>query len=205
MIPLKISKEEVNALEIGAFKGDIILIDNVGLLTDAARELRKFNYIGFDTETRPAFKKGIFHQVSLLQLATPDVAFLLRLNQLGLPSMIQQILEDPEIVKIGAAVRDDLKALRKLVPTFSPNSFFDLNEELKRIGFLNVGVRNLSAMVLNIRISKSEQVSNWEGEKLTEKQKLYAATDAWACLEIFSELNKKGYLQDLLTDPGWSG
>jgi ribonuclease D len=204
MIPLKISKEEVNALEMGAFKGDIILIDNAGMLADACRELKKFTYLGFDTETRPAFKKGTFHQVSLLQLATPDVAFLLRLNQLGLPPMIQQILEDPQIIKIGAAVRDDLKALRKLVPSFSPNSFFDLNEELKRIGFLNVGVRNLSAMVLNIRISKSEQVSNWEGEKLTEKQKLYAATDAWACLEIFSELQKKGYLEGLITDPGWS-
>lgn len=201
MIPLKITKEEVNALEIGAFKGDIILIDHPGLLADAVQELRKFSYVGFDTETRPAFRKGIFHQVSLLQLATPDVAFLLRLNQLGLPPMIQHILEDPRIVKVGAAVRDDLKALRKLAPSFSPNSFFDLNEELKRIGFLNVGVRNLSAMVLNIRISKSEQVSNWEGEKLTEKQMLYAATDAWACLEIFRELYRKGYLDGLLSDP----
>jgi ribonuclease D len=204
MIQLKISKEEVNALDMGAFKGDIILIDNPALLAEAAHELRKFNFLGFDTETRPAFKKGVTYNVSLLQLATPDVAFLLRLNQLGLPPVIQKILEDPQIVKIGAAVRDDLKALRKLSPNFSPKAFFDLNEELKRIGFLNVGVRNLSAMVLNIRISKSEQVSNWEGEKLTEKQKLYAATDAWACLEIFSELNKKRYLEGLLTDPGWS-
>src|SRR5690606_4372093 len=96
------------------------------------------------------------------QLATVDTAFLFRLNQIGLPAGVQDLLEDPLITKIGAAVRDDLKGLKKLSPVFSPEGFFDLNEELKRIGFLNVGVRNLSAMVLNIRISKSEQVSNWE-------------------------------------------
>lgn len=201
MIPLKISKEEVNSLEIGAFKGEIVLIDDPGLLADAVHELRKSYYLGFDTETRPAFKKGVSYNVSLLQLSTPEKAFLFRLKHLGLPAGIQDILQDPKIVKIGAAVRDDLKALKKLSPTFVPASFFDLNEELKRIGFMNVGVRNLSAMVLNIRISKSEQVSNWEVEKLTEKQLLYAATDAWACLEIFQKLHKKGYLDELISNP----
>ncbi|MEX2591340.1 MAG: 3'-5' exonuclease [Anditalea sp.] len=198
MIPLNISKEEVNSLDIGAFEGKIVLIDDPNLLTEAVYELRKSRFLGFDTETRPAFKKGVSYNVSLLQLSTRDTAFLFRLKQIGLPAGIQDILQDPKIVKIGAAVRDDLKALKKLLPTFAPASFFDLNEELKRIGFINVGVRNLSAMVLNIRISKSEQVSNWEGEKLTDKQLLYAATDAWACLEIFQELYKKGYLDELL-------
>lgn len=201
MIPLKISKDEVNALEIGAFKGKIVLVEDPVLLADAVHELRKSRFLGFDTETRPAFKKGVSHNVSLLQLSTPDTAFLFRLKQIGLPGGIQDILEDTRIVKIGAAVRDDLKALRKISPTFAPASFFDLNEELKRIGFMNVGVRNLSAMVLNIRISKSEQVSNWEVEKLTEKQLLYAATDAWACLEIFRKLHKKGYLDELISIP----
>ena len=201
MIPLKISKQEINELEVGAFDGEIVLIDDPAMVPDAVAELKKSNIVGFDTETRPAFKKGVFHKVSLLQLATPDIAFLLRLNMLGLPLSIQEILEDPKMVKVGAAVRDDLKALKILAGDFTPFSFFDLNEELKRIGFLNVGVRNLSAMVLNIRISKSEQVSNWEDKKLTRKQQLYAATDAWACLEVFLTLREQGYLDPLLSNP----
>lgn len=197
MIPLKISKNEVNELPLGQFQGEIHLIDDMQLIPDVVGELRQYVRLGFDTETRPAFKKGVSYDVSLLQLSTLDTAFLFRLNHIGFPDSIKRILEDPNIVKIGAAVRDDLKALRKLNENFTPLSFFDLNEELKKIGFHNVGVRNLSAMVLNIRISKSEQVSNWEAESLTEKQKLYAATDAWACLEIFEELNQKGYLDEL--------
>ena len=106
-------------------------------------------------------------------------------------------MEKENLVKIGAAVHDDLKALRKLTDSFYPLSFFDLNDELKKVGFQNVGVRNLCGMVLKMRISKSEQVSNWEAEKLTEKQMRYAATDAWACLEIFRVLREEGYLDEL--------
>lgn len=197
MIPLKISKNEVNELPLGQFEGEIHLIDDLQLLPDVIGELRQYMRLGFDTETRPAFRKGVSYDVSLLQLSTLDTAFLFRLNHIGFPDAIKRILEDPNIVKIGAAVRDDLKALKKLNENFNPLAFFDLNEELKKIGFHNVGVRNLSAMVLNIRISKSEQVSNWDAGMLTEKQKLYAATDAWACLEIFEELNQKGYLDEL--------
>ncbi len=199
MIPLKITKEEVNALEVGAFPGKIILIDHPDDIAEAVLEIRKSKLLGFDTETRPAFKKGVSYHVALLQLSTLTTAYLFRLNQIGLPPAVREVLEDPHIVKIGAAVRDDLKALKKLAPQFAPASFFDLNEELKRIGFLNVGVRNLSAMVLNIRISKSEQVSNWEGQTLTDKQMLYAATDAWACLEIFRKLQENGYLDELFS------
>lgn len=201
MIPLKISKDEVNALGMGAFSGKINLIDHPDKIADAVQGLKACKRLGFDTETRPAFRKGVSYDVALLQVSTLDTAYLFRLNQIGLPAGVQAILEDPNIVKIGAAVRDDLKALKKLSPSFRPASFFDLNEELKRIGFLNVGVRNLSAMVLNIRISKSEQVSNWEGETLTEKQMLYAATDAWACLEIFETLYRGGHLDQLLANP----
>lgn len=203
MIPLKISKDEVNALEMGAFSGKIKLIDHPDKIANAVQELKACKRLGFDTETRPAFRKGVSYEVALLQLSTLDTAYLFRLNQIGLHAGVQAILEDPNIVKIGAAVRDDLKALKKLSPSFTPASFFDLNEELKRIGFLNVGVRNLSAMVLNIRISKSEQVSNWEGEFLTDKQQLYAATDAWACLAIFEKLYREGYLDKLLANPLW--
>lgn len=197
MIPLKITKEEVNGLEIEAFPGEIILIQDQKDLRRMESDLGSQKFIGFDTETRPAFRRGVSYDVSLLQLSTRDTAYLIRLNELGFPIQAKALLENANIVKVGAAVRDDIKALKKRDPNFTPESFFDLNEELRRVGFLNVGVRNLSAMVLGIRISKSEQVSNWEAPALTEKQLLYAATDAWACLEIFLKLYRQGYLDEI--------
>lgn len=197
MIQKKISKEEVNELPLGQFEGKIILVETDEQIQEAADELSRHSLIGFDTETRPSFRKGVQYQVSLLQLATSEVAYLFRLHQIGLPLSIKRILESKRIVKIGAAVLDDLRGLKKISVGFQPNSFFDLNDELKKVGFHNVGVRNLSAMVLEVRISKSEQVSNWEAPKLTEKQMLYAATDAWVCLEVYKKLQYQGYLDDL--------
>ena len=197
MIPFKITKEEVNALPLGQFEGDIFLIDKIEDVEEVAEFLVQQRVIGFDTETKPAFTKGVTNQVSLLQLSTSTQAFLFRLNEIGFPESIRNILEKETIVKVGAAVHDDIKGLAKLTDSFYANSFFDLNDELKRVGFINIGVRNLCAMVLGMRISKSEQVSNWEAEKLTIKQQRYAATDAWGCLEIFKKLKAEGYLDDL--------
>lgn len=197
MIPFKITKEEVNALPLGQFEGEMFLIDKIEDVEEVAEFLIQQRFIGFDTETKPAFQKGVTNQVSLLQLSTSTQAFLFRLNEIGFPDSIRNILEKESIVKVGAAVRDDIKGLAKLTDSFYPNSFFDLNDELIRVGFINIGVRNLCAMVLGMRISKSEQVSNWEAEKLTIKQQRYAATDAWGCLEIFKKLKAEGYLDEL--------
>lgn len=197
MILKKISKEEINELPLGYFEGEIVLVNSKDQIKEVAAELNRHSLLGFDTETRPSFRKGTQYYVSLLQLATEETAFLIRLNEIGMPAVIQEILEDPQIIKIGAAVLDDLRALRKVAVGFHPESFFDLNDELKKVGFQNIGVRNLAAMVLNMRISKSEQVSNWEAAELTEKQQLYAATDAWVCLEIYKKLQYQGYLDEL--------
>ncbi|PSL01459.1 3'-5' exonuclease [Cecembia rubra] len=197
MILKKITKEEINELPLGQFDGEIVLVNSLDQIKEVADELSRHKLLGFDTETRPSFRKGTQYYVSLLQLATNDVAFLIRLNEVGMPGLIQEILEEPRIIKIGAAVLDDLRALRKVSIGFQPQSFFDLNDELKKVGFENVGVRNLAAMVLNMRISKSEQVSNWEATELTDKQMLYAATDAWVCLEIYKKLQYQGYLDQL--------
>jgi ribonuclease D len=197
MIPLKISKEEINELALGQFEGEIFLIEDLDDVEEVADFLSQHPIIGFDTETKPAFKKGVINQVSLLQLSTPSQAFLFRTHKTGFPDLIRNVLEKEHIIKVGAAVHDDIKGLAKLTDSFYPNSFFDLNDELKKVGFENVGVRNLCAMVLNMRISKSEQVSNWEAVKLTQKQQRYAATDAWACLEIYKKLKTEGYLDSL--------
>ncbi|MFT4857246.1 MAG: ribonuclease D [Algoriphagus sp.] len=197
MIPLKISKEEINELALGQFEGEIFLIEDLDDVEEVADFLSQHPIIGFDTETKPAFKKGVINQVSLLQLSTPSQAFLFRTHKTGFPDLIRNVLEKENIIKVGAAVHDDIKGLAKLTNSFYPNSFFDLNDELKKVGFENVGVRNLCAMVLNMRISKSEQVSNWEAVNLTQKQQRYAATDAWACLEIYKKLKTEGYLDSL--------
>lgn len=197
MISYSITKEEINELPLGQFEGDIYLIDQIQDVEDAVEFLEDQGLIGFDTETRPTFRKGQFNHVSLLQLSTVNQAFLFRLNSIGFPDSLRSLLEKENLVKIGAAVHDDIKALRKLTSSFHPHSFFDLNDELKKVGFHNVGVRNLCGMVLKMRISKAEQVSNWEAEKLSEKQMRYAATDAWACLEIFKVLQQEGYLDSL--------
>ncbi|UZD24293.1 3'-5' exonuclease domain-containing protein 2 [Algoriphagus halophytocola] len=197
MIKLKITKEEVNELPLGKFEGEMFLIDKVEDVEEVAEFLVQQRTLGFDTETKPAFRKGVINQVALLQLSTPTQAFLFRLNEIGFPDAIRNILEKESIVKVGAAVHDDIKGLAKLTDSFYANSFFDLNDELKKVGFENIGVRNLCAMVLGIRISKSEQVSNWEADTLTIKQQRYAATDAWSCLEIFHKLKAEGYLDEL--------
>ncbi|WP_026954712.1 3'-5' exonuclease [Algoriphagus vanfongensis] len=197
MIPFKISKEEVNALPLGQFEGEIFLVEDQEMVEEVVEFLETQSMLGFDTETKPSFRKGVVNQVSLLQLSTTSQAFLFRLNEVGFPDSIRNILERETIVKIGAAVHDDIKGLAKLTDTFYAKSFFDLNDELKKVGFHNVGVRNLCGMVLGMRISKAEQVSNWEANTLTEKQMRYAATDAWACLEIFNKLRSEGYLDEL--------
>lgn len=201
MIPYSISKEEVNELPLGQFEGEIYMIDHPDQVEEAVDFLEVQPIIGFDTETKPAFKKGQFNHVSLLQLSTTEQAFLFRLNKIGFPDSLRNLMEKENLVKIGAAVHDDLKGLGKLTDSFYPQSFFDLNDELKKVGFHNVGVRNLSGMVLKIRISKSEQVSNWESEILTEKQQRYAATDAWACLRIFNVLREEGFLDVFFNRP----
>lgn len=197
MIPLKITKEEINELPLNQFEGEIFLIEDLDDVEEVVDFLGAQRILGFDTETKPAFKKGVVNSVSLLQLSTPSQAFLFRVNKIGFPDSIRNLLEKESIVKVGAAVHDDIKGLARLTDSFYANSFFDLNDELKKVGFQNVGVRNLCAMVLNIRISKSEQVSNWEATTLTQKQQRYAATDAWACVEIFNVLKSKGYLDEL--------
>ncbi len=198
MIPLSISKDEINQLPLGQFEGEMFLIENLEEVDEAAEFLVKQRIIGFDTETKPAFRRGVINPVALLQLSTSTQAFLFRLNTIGgFPDSLRNVLEKENIVKVGAAVHDDIKGLAKLTDSFYPQSFFDLNDELKKVGFHNVGVRNLCGMVLKMRISKAEQVSNWEAVQLTEKQQRYAATDAWACLEIFQKLKSEGYLDSI--------
>ena len=150
--------------------------------------LSKQSVIGFDTETKPAFKKGVFNKVALLQLSTKKQAFLFRLNQIGLPKEISDILSNPEISKPGVAIRDDIKGLQEF-ENFNPRGFIELQDHAKDLGIQNFSLKKLTAIACGFRISKGQQLTNWEADELTEKQQKYAATDAWTALKIFENFS----------------
>lgn len=195
IFPSNISKEEVNQLPLEGFGGQIITVETHKDLTKALDELSKVSFIGFDTETKPAFRKGVYHQVALLQLAVAEKVFLVRLNKLGFPELLQELFCNHQLLKVGVSIRDDLAELRKLTD-FQPRGIVELNELAKSLGVVREGARNLSATFLGFRISKSQQTSNWEKHQLTTKQQRYAATDAWVCQQIYEKLLHQGFVEN---------
>lgn len=183
-----ITSEELSQLPVISYQGDIRLVDRSELVRPAVQALRNQKVLGFDTETKPSFKKGVVNKVSLLQLATNQEVFLFRLNRIGLPESIADILSDENIVKVGAAIRDDIKILQKL-RVFSPAGFVDLQHIVKDFGIESKGVRQLAGIILGGRVSKAQQLTNWEATEISDNQKVYAATDAWVCLEMFQKLS----------------
>jgi ribonuclease D len=182
-----ISNDEMSLLQLCAFEGTIHLIERIEDVNPALDYLKNQAILGFDTETKPSFSKGQNNPVSLLQLSTSDTAFLFRINQIGLPSGLVKILASPKILKIGAAIRDDIKILQKICH-FKPAGFIELQEMVEDYGIENFSLKKLSAIVLGFRISKSQRLTNWDADVLTEPQQIYAATDAWVAYEIYSRL-----------------
>lgn len=186
-----ITREEIEQLPLEFFRGNIHLYDENSTDFSALEKLNNSAVVGFDTETRPSFKKGMSNQnrVALIQMATETDAFIFRIHRSGIPEEVLQILASDKIKKIGVAVRDDVLALRKIA-NFVPDGFIDLQDYSASFLIESNGLRKLAAIVLGCRISKTQQLSNWENELLTEAQMLYAATDAWACFMIYSRLQK---------------
>lgn len=182
-----ISKEELNELPVESFNGEIIVIDYASDIRKILPFLKKQKVLGFDTETRPTFKKGEMNEVALLQLSTSKTAFLFRLNKTKLPKELVDILSDPEITKVGVAIKDDILALKRL-SKFTPEGFVEIQDKVKDFEIENFGLKKLSGLLLGFRISKAQQTSNWEADILTEAQIKYAATDAWVSLEIYNRL-----------------
>jgi ribonuclease D len=186
-IKINISHEEINRLPLKTFEGKTVVVSDVRQISKAMKEIEKYDVVGFDTETRPSFKRGQLYQVSLLQLAVPKKAFLIRVNHTGLTEEVTALFENENVIKTGVGIRDDLKALQKLKP-FEPAGFFDLSTLAKQAGLQVESVKKLTALLLGFRISKSAQTSNWEAATFTQKQIEYAATDAWVCLELYGKL-----------------
>ncbi|MDD2381863.1 MAG: 3'-5' exonuclease [Mariniphaga sp.] len=184
MFKENITREELTDLPLRWFEGEIFVIDKPEQVKDVAKFLSSQSLIGFDTETRPSFKKGVVNKVALLQLSTPEQAFLFRINKLGLPAPIRKILANPSIIKPGVAIRDDIKGLQEIFQ-FKPGGFIELQDVARQAGIQNFSLKKLTAIVLGFRISKSQQLSNWEATTLSEAQQIYAATDAWTAAKIY--------------------
>ncbi len=184
-----IDKNELSEYPLSGFQGDIVLVDSYKKLKQSIKVLKSGDMLGFDTETKPSFKKGRVNSVALMQLSNGRQAFIFRINIIGLPDELIDILTDKSIIKAGVAIHDDIKGL-KSVSDFQEQGFIELQDYVKDFGIMSSGLRKLSAIILGFRISKRQQVSNWEASELTEAQLMYAATDAWVCYEIYKKLNK---------------
>jgi ribonuclease D len=183
----KYDKSLISSLPVAQFQGRIIVILTKGEAERAVRYLLSQPILGFDTETRPSFKKGHQHKVSLLQVSTPDICFLFRLNHIGLTDELVQLLEDDTVLKIGLSWHDDINSLHKLMD-FKTGRFVDIQDLVREIGIEDLSLQKLYANLFGQKISKRQQLSNWEADILLDKQKVYAATDAWACIQIYNEI-----------------
>ena len=188
MFASEISKEELHKLPLVQFKGKIHLIEHHMAAQFAVNRLMTQPALGFDTETRPSFTKRRFNHVALLQLATDTEAFLFRICKMGIPQCLLTLLADPNILKIGVALKNDMDVLKRSTK-INPCGFVDLQDAVKKHQITNLGLAKLAGIVLGVRISKSQQLSNWENNMLTEAQQRYAATDAWMCYLIHEKLN----------------
>jgi ribonuclease D len=187
LIKRKISNDDILNMPVKTFDGEIIIVDNEKTSDNIFKSLEDTDIIGFDTETRPSFKKGERHQVALLQLATHEKTFLIRVDKIGIPDTVLKILENENIKKSGVAIHDDIKALQA-VRDFKPAGFIELQSFVESFDIQDKGLKKLSCSILGFRISKSARLSNWENDEYTQEQKQYAATDAWVSFLIYRKL-----------------
>lgn len=185
----KYDKRLIPKLPRVQFQGRIFVIFSQWEADKAVDYLMRQDLLGFDTETRPSFRKGQIHQVALLQVATHDTCFLFRLNRIGITPSIQRLLEDQHITKVGLSLQDDLRMLR-LRSDFTPGTFIELQKEIKDIGIQDMSLQKIYANLFGGKIAKNQQLSNWETNILSEAQQRYAATDAWACIRIHEEIRR---------------
>lgn len=187
MFQKEISKEEVAELDLIEFGGPIHLIDSLEDFENVIDEISSSTLLGFDTETKPSFKKGQVFPTSLIQLATRDKSWIIRVSRIGYPQRLLDLLSSENVLKIGSGLNDDIRRL-KADFNFEPAGFLDLQQYVEAFQIEVKGLKRMSGIVLGRRISKSQQVSNWDADLLTEAQLRYAATDAWICLEIYTAL-----------------
>ncbi len=187
---LGISKEQLAGLPEVHFPGKVVMVDSAAKARDALAYLNKLTQIGFDTETRPSFRKDQHYKVSLVQLSTNEECFLFRLKQMGSLKGLAELFENPAIQKIGLSIKDDFHSLQRLpdFKEFKPEGFVELQTYVKRFRIADNSLQKIYGVVFNEKISKSQRLTNWEAASLTPSQQSYAALDAWACLKLYNHL-----------------
>lgn len=201
-IHTKIDKSLIPNMPQVVFEGRIIVVVSASETKKAVDFLLSQPILGVDTETRPSFRKGVNYTVSLLQVSTHDICFLFRLKHIGKNSDIVRLLEDTTVPKIGLSLRDDMLSLAK-VYKFKPGLFIDLQKHVSEIGVKDLALQKLYANFFGMKISKNQRLTNWEADILTDRQKMYAAIDAWACVKLYEELmrlEKYGDYELVVTD-----
>ncbi len=195
---LSISKENLAKLPAAKFNGRIVVVDTENQVEEAIQIIRQTDIIGFDTETRPTFRKGALNEVSLLQLSTIDTCFLFRINRIGFHKELVQFLEDENSLKVGLSIHDDFHNLQRIKP-FEPKGFIDLQQYVKTFHIADNSLSRIYAIIFNERISKGQRLSNWEAETLSASQMNYASLDAVACIQIYHYLSSGNF--NPLTSP----
>jgi len=183
----KFDKQKIAELPQAVFSGRIIVVISPAETEKAVNFLLSHDILGFDTETRPSFKKGKTYTVSLMQVSTRDICFLFRLNHTGMTPSIIRLLEDKSVPKVGISLHDDILSLSRRA-VFTPGNFIDLQKHVGEIGIEDLSLQKLYANFFHEKISKNQRLTNWENDVLSDRQKLYAATDAWACIMLYEEL-----------------
>ena len=197
---VSIDKHVINEMPRVTFPGRIHIIDAVSQVKSAVNALRTSSIVGFDTETRPCFKRGERHSVALLQLSSETDAFLFRLNKTGIPAPLQQFLEDSTCMKVGLSTTDDFHQLAR-VSDFHPAGFVELQQLVKQYQVTDQSLQKIYAILFQQKISKGQQLTNWEAPQLTDAQQRYAAIDAWACLRIYHSLASGNFIPE--QSPYW--
>ena len=193
---VSIDKQVINEMPRVIFHGRIHIIDAVSQVKSAITALRTSPIVGFDTETRPCFHRGERHNVALLQLSTEDDAFLFRLNKTGIPAPLRQYLEDTECIKVGLSTTDDFHQLMHICPNIKPGGFIELQQMVKEYLISDMSLQKIFAILFQQKISKGQQLTNWEAPQLTDAQLQYAAIDAWACLRIHDHLTAGKFIPE---------
>ena len=184
-----IDKAVIPTLPVAFFEGEVIVVDRPEMVAEAAAYLRQHNVLGVDTEARPSFKRGVHYPTALVQISTLQRCYLFRLTHVGMPMEIAQIFADPNICKVGLAFKDDINGLRRR-RDFKPANCIDLQAIVCKYGIMDLGLQKIFAIIFGKKISKAQQLTNWENSHLTPEQARYASTDAWATLSIYLALQQ---------------
>ena len=190
---ITITKEQLATLDRVSFNGNIHVVDTLPKLDMAITKLKEHSTLGFDTETRPSFKKGISHSVALMQISTLTDCYLIRINKIGMPSTLRMFLEDGTITKVGLSLKDDFGVIHKGYDA-EMSGFVDLQKIVPTFNIADASLQKIYAILFDKRISKGQRLSNWEADTLSGAQQEYAAIDAWACLKIYQYINSGNFI-----------